>query len=476
MERIVDLIVRALLRAEARSRASGVRLAGLRRSDVVRRVAAVAVFVALAVVAWGARSPWTYRIREVEGALLLVGVLLGLVLARSWGARLVLALPLVVACRAEDRFHAAKARVLAAPPEQLARLGAHVVTGYRTLDEVRPIVEMGGVGGIFVTQRNIRGRTFREVQAELEILRASLPGDMSSLMIAADQEGGPVSRLSPMLTPLPPIATLVDDGRVDRARAREYARTHARDLRALGVDVNLAPVADLRLHDGLGALDAHTQLEDRAIAAEGEIVAEVVELYTAELARGGVSATLKHFPGLGRVREDTHLFDAELDAPRAVLEAEDWRPYRALAGRSDALVMVGHVVVPEVDPGVLSTFSSTLVDGVLRGELGFDGLVITDDLAMKPTYEAPGGIGESAVRALGAGIDLVLVAYDPDQWWIVMAALLDADDAGRIDAAKVAKSRLRRDDRARALALPEVELCAENLRVESWSEVGIKFE
>jgi beta-N-acetylhexosaminidase len=410
---------------------------------LARPLVALTLTLALAAFVHGTSTPTLARARALAPPVALLGAALLVVSSSRPRHRLAALVPLAVFATDAGVAARNRARVEHAPPEQLARLGAHVVVGYLDVETAEALLRRGAIGGVFVTTRNVQGKPRRALQAELARLRAAARPDAPPLVIAADHEGGPVSRLAPHATALPPLSRLVGPGgEIDGAAVDAYGALHAKELAALGLDVNLAPVADLRLRDAHALLDLHTQLDTRAIDEDPRVVAEVTARYAHALAAGGVSPTLKHFPGLGRVAADTHLFDGVLDVPVAELEANDWRPFAAPLPAS-ALVMVGHVRVPALDPAQVASTSPAIVDGALRGRLGFRGVVITDDLAMKPTAAAPGGMGGSAVRALQAGVDLVLIAYDPRQYDAVMAALLDADDAGALDPARLAASRAR---------------------------------
>ncbi|MFO0574701.1 MAG: glycoside hydrolase family 3 N-terminal domain-containing protein [Polyangia bacterium] len=320
----------------------------------------------------------------------------------------------------------------AADPGARARLGRHVVAGFRSWDEARWLVEQAAVGGLYIGLHNVRGlseEALRERITGLVRLRRERGGPR--LLIAADQEGGPVSRLSPPLPLPPPLSSVLEDAGAAGAdepdvRARRLGREQAAQLRALGVDVNFAPVVDLRLHPERGLLDRYSFIGSRAISADPEVTARIARAYAEGLVSGGVLPTLKHFPGLGRVQTDTHFFAARLTTPADELAATDFWPFRAVLQATPSLLMLGHAYVTAVDPRELASSSAPLVDGVVRRGWQHDGVLVTDDLCMSPPYYAEGGIGGSAVRALVAGIDLVLVSYDGSQVPAVLRALLAA--------------------------------------------------
>jgi beta-N-acetylhexosaminidase len=150
---------------------------------------------------------------------------------------------------------------------------------------------------------------------------------------------------------LPALSTLADLPPDIRARkAEEFGRIHGSDLAALGVTVNFAPVLDLRPETKRTRFDFNTLIGQRAISGDPAQVASIALPYVRGLEASGVGATVKHFPGLGRVRSDTHHFNADLDTPLEVLEASDWRPFRDVLSGSTAQLMIGHVTLTAADP------------------------------------------------------------------------------------------------------------------------------
>ena len=333
--------------------------------------------------------------------------------------------------------------VLNTPASTLRQVGAHLVVGYRDLEELRELVRRDAVAGVFITARNVRGRGLERVRRDLQELQAlrSARG-LPPLIVAADQEGGEVQRLSP---PLPVMAalsslTLGDPATLDH-RVAAYAEHKARWLRHLGVNVNLGPVVDLRRPHGGARVDLHSRISERAISADPETVAQVAGVYSRTLSRHGVRATLKHFPGLGRVAADTHLFAAGLDLSVSTLERSDWLPFRRVATMSPALIMLGHVQLTALDHRYPASSSREVVQ-YLRRAWGFEGLLITDDFCMLPAWRGLGGVGPSAARAVSAGVDLVLVSYDEQQVYLVLDALLKARERGTMPPAAQAYARL----------------------------------
>jgi len=357
-------------------------------------------------------------------------------------AFLVLAATLV----AEGRFQWMRREVLAADPARLEQLGRHIIVGYRDPAELEALVERRAVSGVFVTVHNVQGRTTDSVRRSIDALQEKRrEQQLAPLWIATDQEGGAVSRLSPPLARSDRLSDLVariPDKAERSAAVAQLGAEHGRALASVGVNVNFAPVVDLNRRV-INPADRLTRIHERAISADPRVVTEVAGRYCAALWQYGVHCTLKHFPGLGRVLADTHVASADLATSTRELEAADWIPFRALMPDSSAFTMLGHVRLAAVDGKRPVSFSPAVVAGLIRGAWRHDGILVTDDFCMGAVTGSREGIGAASVAALNAGVDLILVSYDPDQYYAVMHALLQADRAGRLRREVLARSEER---------------------------------
>ena len=388
------------------------------------RVTALVVLLAVPLAVM-ARELWTFRAQSAR-ALRLLGALTILLAAAVFGFTATI----------EAVFRYQRHAVLAADPAALERLGRHIVVGYRDREPLDALIARRAIAGVFVSGKNVEGKSAPAIREEIDALQAIRRGQkLPALLIATDQEGGAVSRLSPPLTRMPPISEIValHTDHAERLLAvRQYAARQGRELAALGVNVNFAPVVDLN-YGVRNPDDRLSRIATRAISRDPAVVGEVAELYCATLALTGVHCTLKHFPGLGRVYEDTHRVSAALDAPAQELEASDWLPFRQLMADASAFTMLGHARLTRVDPDRPASFSSKVVHGLLRESWKHDGVLITDDFSMGAVTLSREGAAGGAVAALNAGVDLVLVSYDPDQYYPIMYALLAAARAGELD-------------------------------------------
>jgi beta-N-acetylhexosaminidase len=370
------------------------------------------------------------------------------------GASLALALVVIgITLGSEAIFQYQRRAVLAADPAALERLGRHILIGYRDRAKLDELIARRAVAGVFLSKRNVEGKTPLEIRREVDAWQATRRAQgLPPLLIATDQEGGAVSRLSPPLTRMPPIAEIValHTDHAERLLAvRQYAARQGRELAALGVNLNFAPVVDLN-HGVSNPDDRLSRISARAISNDPAVVTEVAELYCATLKMTGVHCTLKHFPGLGRVYGDTHLVTAALDASAQELEASDWIPFRQLMADDTAFTMLGHARLTRIDPDRPASFSRAVVTGLLRDSWKHDGVLITDDFAMGAVTLSDEGAAGGAVAALNAGVDLILISYDPDQYYPIMHALLAAARDGRLSGEKLGQS----DKRLKRAALP----------------------
>jgi beta-N-acetylhexosaminidase len=345
---------------------------------------------------------------------------------------------------AETSFEVRKWRVLHAEASEAALLGPHFIAGYSSFDEAARLAESGLIAGVYVTRHNAAGKSADALRAEIAALqeRRRAKG-LQPLIVATDQEGGIVSHLAPPLTALPALSTLADLPPDVRARkVEEFGRMHGRELASLGVTQNFAPVLDLRPDDaGPNPLDFHTLIGQRAIASDPAVVSEIAHAYVRGLESSGVEATVKHFPGLGRLRTDTHHFRANLSASRELLDASDWRPFRDVLASSTVQLMIGHVNLTAIDPDRPASHSRRVVDGLIRRQWDYQGIIITDDLVMGAIYSYD--VCTAVVEALNAGVDLLLVAYDGAQFYRIFACAQDAAVAGELDLATLRDSKAR---------------------------------
>ena len=215
----------------------------------------------------------------------------------------------------EAHFHYVRASILSSENPNLQEIGKHFIVGFGDFSEVKKLVEKGAIGGIFITKKNVIGKSkeqIMEIIHELQDLQLSF--GRTPLIISTDQEGGVVSKLSPPLTRLPGLASVVEDGEIAHNLFTNFARIHGSELSDIGVNVNFAPVVDI--NEGvINNDDKHTRIYRRAISDDPGLIGKVASEYCKYLAEYNVICTLKHFPGLGNVKNDTHISVATLYWP-----------------------------------------------------------------------------------------------------------------------------------------------------------------
>lgn len=262
----------------------------------------------------------------------------------------------------------------------------------------------------------------RELTARLQDA-SSVP-----LLLAVDQEGGRIDRIR-----------FEDIGRFpsaevfgilnDVALTERAAWATGVQLASLGINVDFAPVADVNV---LG--DANPAIGDRSYGSDPDVVADMTVAALEGFGRSGVGAAVKHYPGHGNTRVDSHLGLPVVDTDVATWEATDLVPFAAAVEAGAQMVMVAHVAFPALDPtGAPASLSELIVGGRLRQQLGFTGVVVTDDLANMAAVSG-WGPGERAVRALVAGSDLLL---NPGDIEAAIAAIVDEVEAGRLRLAAI---------------------------------------
>ena len=254
------------------------------------------------------------------------------------------------------------------------------------------------VGGIVLFQKNL-------VSAQqTRALTASAQGAAKyGLFVAVDEEGGTVARLMNALHTRK-LGPMYDYRAEGPERARENAATIGEDIRAHGFNLDFAPVADVWTNP------VNTVIGRRAYSDDPEEASELVATAVEGFHDAGVLCTLKHFPGHGDTVADSHTGQATVELNREEIESLQLPPFASGINAGADMVMVGHLTCPALD-GEIATVSHAIVTDLLRGELGFEGVVITDGLQMSAASKLYGP-GELAVRAIGAGVDLLLMPED----------------------------------------------------------------
>ncbi len=410
--------------------------------------------IALVWFSFNLRNPWLATLRvELFIVVILVGFILlsthWLAAKKRWLNYLILGITsfsLLNVGVSEASFQYNKHKILTQNNPLVTELGQHFIVGYHDFEEVTQLVRQQAIAGIFLTTRNIQGKTKTEIQQEIKIWQQIRSQQKRPpLWIASDQEGGIVSRLSPPLTKLPLLAKVVNQNPEFTARKKaviEYATQQAQELAELGINLNFAPVVDLN-KGVINPEDRLSQIYRRAISSDKQAVTQVASWYCQTLKEYGVKCTIKHFPGLGRVEQDTHISEATLSTPVAELAADDWVPFRELMAKTPAFTMLGHVKITKLDAQNPVSFSPVIIQEILRQDWRSDGVLITDDFCMRAVYGSKLGVKKATVQALNSGVDLILIAYDPPLYYSLMSEVMKAFKTGTLEQSKLEESKKR---------------------------------
>jgi beta-N-acetylhexosaminidase len=291
-----------------------------------------------------------------------------------------------------------------------------------------------GVGGTILFSRN--ATTAEQVRAlSGAIKHAAAELGRTVPFVSIDHEGGRVMRAREGFTAVPEMREVGTKGPEEAARV---GATFARELRACGVDINFAPVVDVDSNPANPVIGA------RSFASEPACVGACASAFIRAMQAGGVAACAKHFPGHGDTHIDSHLDLPVLPHGLDRLVTVELPPFRDAIAAGVASVMTAHVVFEALDPGVPATMSARAVDGLLRRELGFGGVIFSDDLEMKAIADRM-DFGEACVRAIEAGCDCLLVCHEIERQRTAIAAIAGAIRSGRLSRARVAQSHARLD-------------------------------
>jgi beta-N-acetylhexosaminidase len=279
-----------------------------------------------------------------------------------------------------------------------------------------------GWGGVIIFGRN--------VDSPAQLLR--LTQDLQSLaqrryqpplLVAVDQEGGRVSRLKVPFTPFPSAAALGQTG--SKRLVHDVGHAMARELRAVGINLDMAPVLDVLTNPG------NTVIGDRAFGSHAGSVAQLGTAFIHGMRAAGVLTVGKHFPGHGDTVLDSHVALPVCERTATQLNACELLPFRAAIAAGIEAIMTAHVIYPTWDALHPATLSPTILTEILRQGMGFTGVIVTDDLGMAAVAETVPW-QEIPLRALGAGADLLLICHGRERQESAYTRLLDAVHSGEL--------------------------------------------
>jgi beta-N-acetylhexosaminidase len=324
--------------------------------------------------------------------------------------------------------------------ELVRRIGQRFMVGWEGHEpsaHLKHLIRDFGVGHVILFARNVAApeqvaELIRELQSLAREARHEMP-----LLVAVDQEGGRVARLREPWTVWPPLRAVGRTGSEDVAR--RLGEALAAELTACGFRLNFAPVMDVDTNP------KNPVIGDRSLGDDPDLVGRLGAALIRGLQEGGVAACAKHFPGHGDTEVDSHLDLPAVDHARPRLEEVELRPFRKAIEAGVATIMTAHVLVRELDDRLPATLSPRVLTALLRKEMHYDGVVVSDDLEMKAVAERwPPAV--SAVLAAKAGCDLLPVGKGPEAQVAALEAVIRALEAEEISWSEMddASDRIRR--------------------------------
>ncbi len=301
-------------------------------------------------------------------------------------------------------------------------------------DSTRALIREDRVNDFILFKRNaISPEQIKGLTGELAA--ACAEAGLGPSLIAIDQEGGSVARLGPPFSRFPDARQLANGAEPEKALFA-YARTCAVELTGVGINFNLAPVLDI-CPAGQGLF-----MERRALGDDPQKVADLGVLVIKTMQEQGLAACGKHFPGLGAARLDPHRVLPVVEQSREELLDRDLLPFQAAAEAGVAAIMSSHTIYPALDPAQPATLSPLILDGLLRQRLGYQGVIITDDLEMG-AIENHHSLPEAALAAFLAGADLLLICHEHAKVRATLARLQQAVREGGISRERLTQSLAR---------------------------------
>jgi len=268
-------------------------------------------------------------------------------------------------------------------------------------------------GGLILFARNFQSA------AQIESLIESIRAIKQNIIIAVDQEGGRVQRFKQDFTRLPPLAVLgrlfADNQSLAKHRALQFGELMALEVLSVGCDISFSPVLDL-------GLDTSQIIGDRAFAEDEQTITQLAGAFIAGMNRAGMAATGKHFPGHGSVVEDSHIAIPIDDRDEQTIFNNDMQPFIKLKDELLA-IMPAHIIYSQIDSQPAG-FSEVWLKQKLRNQIGFNGVIFSDDLSMKGA-ETAGDFSQRADIALAAGCDMILLCNNPQQTLKILDHLQD---------------------------------------------------
>lgn len=309
--------------------------------------------------------------------------------------------------------------------EKLGQMMMIGIQGTKVDDDSLYILNQYHMGGVILFDRNMDSpEQVKQLTSDLQ----AQSNEKVPLFIGIDEEGGDVVRMAEKLTPPPSQKEIGATGDIEQAKT--WAIKTAKSLKDMGINVNFAPVADVGSND------------KRSYSTDTNTVIDFVRAATEGYQQENIIYSLKHFPGIGKGRVDSHVDSSSIDVAKEVLMAEDILPFKTIIDENDPndyFILVSHLKYPALDEEYPASLSSKIMTDLLRNELGYKGIIITDDMEMGAVanHNDFRSIGVNAVKA---GADIVLVCHEYEHQQEVYLGLLDAVNSGEISQERIDES------------------------------------
>ena len=309
--------------------------------------------------------------------------------------------------------------------EKLGQMVMIGIQGTKVDDDSLYMLHQFHMGGVILFDRNMDSpEQVKQLTSDLQ----AQSNEKVPLFIGIDEEGGDVVRMAEKLTPPPSQKEIGETGDIEQAKI--WAIKTAKSLKDMGINVNFAPVADVGSND------------KRSYSTDANTVIDFVRVATKGYQQENIIYSLKHFPGIGKGKVDSHVDSSNIDASKDTLMAEDILPFKTIIDENepnDYFILVSHLKYPALDEEYPASLSSKIMTDLLRYELGYKGIIITDDMEMGAVanHNDFRSIGVNAVKA---GADIVLVCHEYEHQQEVYLGLLDAVNSGEISQERIDES------------------------------------
>lgn len=309
--------------------------------------------------------------------------------------------------------------------EKLGQMVMIGIQGTKVDDDSLYMLNQYHMGGVILFDRNMENpEQVKQLTSDLQ----AQSNEKVPLFIGIDEEGGDVVRMAEKLTPPPSQKEIGATGDIEQAKT--WAIKTAKSLKDIGINVNFAPVADVGSND------------KRSYSTDTNTVIDFVRAATKGYQQENIIYSLKHFPGIGKGKVDSHIDSSSIDVAKEVLMTEDILPFKTIIDENepnDYFILVSHLKYPALDEEYPASLSSKIMTDLLRNELGYKGIIITDDMEMGAVanHNDFRSIGVNAVKA---GADIVLVCHEYEHQQEVYLGLLDAVNSGEISQERIDES------------------------------------